>query len=215
MTRHRAIYLAAVLVAAILLVASVGRSSDAVAASGLILLCAGSIAAVACSRLLCPGAALTAARWACAPWWIVPVGRLMGAWLVIGAVTLLIAAVLTLAHGNLVASLPLAVTIVVYVSALGSFVMSLAPFIGSSGAAASGLVTVWMGTTPPSVVMNALSDWPALLRPVLWAWNLLPMAWRAGEDLGFLFAWVLLGVAVTSAAIVRVPPGHPRVRNVA
>ncbi|MBI2616239.1 MAG: hypothetical protein HYW52_11315, partial [Gemmatimonadetes bacterium] len=85
-TRHRAPRLAALLGLGVAALAAASEPSPERVAR-VVLLVAGTLAAVSASRLLSPGPALAAARMVVAPWWLVPTGRLAGALCVLGPVT--------------------------------------------------------------------------------------------------------------------------------
>jgi hypothetical protein len=186
--RHRTPALAGVLALAVFLPAHF-RGSGVERQVGALLLAGGTVGAVAASRLMSPGPALSAAWRVAGPGYLAPAGRLVGA----GLVTLPFAwaAVLLVGWGigeaASVGRLGAAVT--VFTLATMAVVMAMTPLVGSSSAAAIGLAGVWVGGLSPSVVLVTLERWPAVQRPLVLAWNVLPLNWRA-------FRWAARDVAV-------------------
>jgi len=183
-----------------------------------VLLMTGTLAAVAGSRLLAPGAALAASRRVAAVWWLAPSGRLIGALFAI----LPVVAVSVLAGGRPGPEFPkLATVTTLYAAAAASLVLALAPLIGASAAAAFGFVGAWLGMLPPSGIHVALDNWPVVQKPAVWLWNMLPLGWRANRlfegdtavDAVVLLCWVVAGVTAAAWATMwvcpseRVPPG--------
>ncbi len=211
-TRHRAVRLAGVLAVVVVgLALLAGDDGGAVARRQAVFAAGGSLAAVAASRLLAPGAALAAGRQTGGPWWRAPVGRLTGAWLVVAPP---VAAAAVLLVGSVAGSWAAGRTAAVaalHVGAVGALVLAVAPLAGASAAAAVGLAVAWLGGVPPSVMGAALDAWPYLRRPVVLAWNTLPLDWRAGrwlrastvEDLAVLAGWIALGCIVAAWAAAR------------
>lgn len=174
-----------------------------------VLLIAGTLAAVAGSRLVAPGGALTCAYRVAGPWWMVPVGRTIGSLLV----TLPLVCVGVLVVGAPVSSLSglcsLAIVAVAYTAVTTTCVLGCTPMLGSSAAATFGLAATWLGGIPPSAVHVALAKWPVVQGPVVLLWNLLPLNWRAARlivqpgysDFLVLLIWLLLGVGGAAWAI--------------
>jgi hypothetical protein len=65
-----------------------------------------------------------------------------------------------------------------------------------------GFMAAWFGMLPPSAMSAALQQWPILQRVFVWAWNSLPLGWRAthwldwgaARDVALLLGWVLGGI---------------------
>ncbi len=174
-----------------------------------VLLIAGTLGAVAASRLVAPGGALTCAYRVAGQWWMVPVGRTIGSLLV----TLPLVGVAVLVLGAPASSLSglctLAMAALAYTAVTTSCVLACTPLLGSSIAATLGLVATWLGSLPPSAVHVALAKWPVVQGPVVLLWNLLPLNWRAARlfaqpgysDSMVLLIWLLLGVGSAAWAI--------------
>jgi len=177
-TRHRTVRLAALL--AVGITATVAASAPSVdRVTQVMLWIGGTLAALAGSRLLASGPALAAARMVVAPWWLPPLGRLVGALCAIVPATLGAGvAMLAASHGAAPVA-RLAGVVTVYTAAVAAVVMALAPLLGATGAASLGVLTVWLGGAFPSTVAALLAAWPGLGRAVGWAWWLLPPPWRA------------------------------------
>lgn len=215
-TRHRAPRLVALLSLAIAgLAATSGPSPER--GAHLVLLAAGTLAAVAGSRLLSPGPALAAARMVVAPCWMVPAGRLGGVLCVVGPFVLGMGLALATAspHGAPVVG-PVAVALA-YAGCVGACTMAVAPLWGASAAASVGFLSAWFGLAPPSTMAAWSAGWPPLQRVVLWVWNVLPLPWRAARWLAqgglgdplLLTAWTVLGLGVAALHLAGPrPPGR-------
>ncbi|GBD31343.1 hypothetical protein HRbin33_00295 [bacterium HR33] len=202
-SRHRAVRLAATL----LLLMTVAIASSAPAggrvggAQGVILLMAGMVAAVAGSRLLAPGGALTALRMAAARWWIAPAGRILGAGIVVYPLVLVPIVVLIAPRASAPVILMAIATAALYTACVIACVAALTPATGASAAAALGFFAAWIGQTPPSGIQSLTASVPALQGPLVLLWNVLPFPWRANrwfvqgtpEDAAVLFFWTALG----------------------
>lgn len=207
--RHRALRLAAVLaLVVVVLTVLAGPEAGVAARRQAVFVVGGSLAAVAGSRLLAPGPALAAARLAAGPWWLAPLGRLIGAWLVVAPPVAVAAAVLV---GSVAGPWDAARIVAVgaaHGAAIASFVQALGPLGGAGVAAGLGLAAAWMGGVPPSEMAAALADWPYVQAPVVAAWNVLPLDWRATRwvragipaDLAILLGWIGLGCLVAAWA---------------
>ncbi len=200
--RHRTPRLAGLLVLVVVLSAVLRDPAGSVRGPSNLLFVCGTLAAVAGSRLLAPGAALAAAYRVAAPWPLVPAARLVGALLVVMPVV----AVTTMAVGPSLGGGEVSGTVVVsagvYTGAIASVVLAATPVTGSSVAAACGLLMAWLGGLRPSAIHFALESVPFVERPMVYLWNALPLNWRAARWIedgatgdGFvLVAWLLLGV---------------------
>jgi hypothetical protein len=208
--RHRTPRLASMLV--ILLVAATLMTVQEVTTTKCVwlsLVAAGSLAAVAGSRLLAPGANLVAGCRIGSPWWLVPSGRLVGGLLALFPVVAAVGLVLGAAGLSPRGSLRLSVLIVCYSATSASLIMALAPGVGASAAAAVGFLLAWFGTVPPSAVALAVDQWPLVRSPLVIAWNTLPLAWRAVRwfegggvlDCGWFVGWLLAGVALAAFSL--------------
>lgn len=201
-TRHRAFRLAALLVLVLTTALASGGPRTLHGRHGLIVAMAGVLACVAGSRLLAPGGALTALRMAAGPWWLAPVGRLMGAWIVVYPLTLVPGVVLLAPQSSPRLALQAAVTVAAYAASAIGCTAALTPVIGASSAAAIGFLAAWAGTLPPSGVHALLEGIPALQGPLVLLWNVAPLPWRASgwfaqgraSDGGVLLAWCVLAV---------------------
>jgi len=211
-TRHRAPRLAGVLGLALLAAAAVSQSGDARGRS--VLLIGSTLAAVGASRLLAPGPALAAARMVAAPWWVVPTGRMVGALCAVLPVALGVAA-LNLGSQGEFGLWRVAWVTCGYAAALTACTMALVPSLGASAAATVAFLAVWLGCVPPPAVSGVLGPWPLLQHCAVWAWNLLPLPWRAlrwlsggpAADPLLLMAWTVAGVALAGWQI-SIPPGE-------
>ncbi|MFQ6047272.1 MAG: hypothetical protein ACE5PT_13110 [Gemmatimonadales bacterium] len=209
--RHRTVRLAGFLAGALLLLGSFAESAVSRGLE-LVLVISGTVAAVAASRLLAPGEALAAARRAGADWWVSATGRLAGVWLLILPAAWV--AALILAEG-MNEAIRVAWVAAVYGGAVGAVTLALTPFMGATGAAALGLLGVWLGGLPPSGIYQILSGWEYVRRPAVWLWNVLPLDWRALrwgrvgglEDPMVMAAWIVVGVMMASWAISRAESG--------
>jgi hypothetical protein len=208
--RHRAVRLTGLLVLALVVFAVIGI--DAVENAKVyrtILVVGGSLVAVATSRLFAPGPVLAAARLVAQPWWLVPIGRLTGALLVVVSALAITVFTLAVPSQHPVDLLRIGVISVLYVGALGAGTAALTPMIGASASAVCGFIAAWLGGMPPSVVATALAEWSVAQRLAVWLWNGLPLVWRAERwldtggvvDVAHLLGWIALGIAVTGWAI--------------
>jgi hypothetical protein len=211
--RHRTVRLAGFL-ALVVVPLSAMTGGSASSRQQLVLIIGGSLAAVAASRLLAPGAAVTAARRAASAWWIAPVGRLAGVWLLIVPIIGLTAAIL--ADGPVQAA-RVVVAASLFSAAVGAVTLALAPLLGASGSGALGLLAVWFGTIPPSGMLQMLSGWPYVQRPVVLLWNVLPLDWRAlrwmrvgGVEDPFVFVTSIAAGLALAAWAVAGPPAPGR-----
>ena len=207
-TRHRVprlvLLLAAILVAAMLGNASAPDSTR----QATVLLIAGSLGAVAGSRLLAYGGPLAAARLA-GSGVIPPVGRLLGAMLLAGPILLAVSIATVSAAGPVASTVLIAAT---YAAVTAALTMALAPVVGASGAAALGFMSALGGGARPSQVGALLAGWPFLRTPAVLFWNALPLPWRAARWLAggpgfadpavFLF-WLAIGLATSAWAVER------------
>jgi hypothetical protein len=202
-TRHRAPRLAALLGLSIgALAAASAPSPERVAR--VVLLMAGTLAAVAASRLLSPGPALAAARMVVAAWWLVPLGRLAGVLCVVGPITLGTGLALASASPQGAPILGPTAVALAFAACVSSCTMALAPWWGASAAASVGFLGVWFGGVPPTAVAALFAGWVPLQRVVIWLWNVLPLPWRAArwlasggwEDALVLGAWTLFGLSL-------------------
>jgi hypothetical protein len=167
--------------------------------SATVFLIAGSLAAIAGSRLLAPGGALAASRQVAAQWWLVPLGRLTGGLLVV----LPIAATTVFSLGTGEAGpFRMSITTTVFSAAIASAALALAPTTSASAAVVFGFVAVWMSVVRPAGVNLMFEDWPSLQRALVLMWRLLPLQWRATHSLDsfiwvdalVLTGWIVLGV---------------------
>lgn len=167
--------------------------------SSVALLAVGALATVAGSRLLAPGAALGASRRVAAEWWLVPVGRLMGAVMVLMPAVFI--AVLAVAQTG-VGSAALCLGATVYVATLVSVTQALAPIVGASVAAGLGFLGVGLGALTPSTVGRILDAWPMVQRPIVLILHFYPAQWRvdrilsgiAWPDLFIMTSWLTVGI---------------------
>lgn len=213
--RHRAVRLTGLLAAVITALAA-ARPAENGRTSQTVLLVGGSLAAVAATRLLASGAALTAARWVGGPGWLAPGGRLVGAMLVVVPCTAVSA--LLLARPGATDSLGgLVPVVVVYSAAIGALALALTPLLGASSAATCVLLAAWLGGAPPATVAMALSPWPYARGLILWLWKGLPLEWRAQRwlasggsfDGALLVLWIAWGIAVAAWATSMSPRLNP------
>jgi len=201
-SRHRAPRLAAILVLVLLAAATSQNPAPGPARAPLAVVAAGVLAVVSASRLFAPGGALAAHRAAAAPWWITPVGRLTGALLLVHPLALAGAALLVLPGASLEYLVRVSAGLVLYGTAVAVGTAALTPILGSSPAAVVGLLTAWLGVVPPSGLVALVGEWPAVARPLGWAWNILPLPWRVirwvgrqgPEDPSVLLAWIAVGL---------------------
>jgi hypothetical protein len=205
--RHRSVRLAATLAVAIVaLGVSGGAARNPDASVYLTLIVAGSLAAVAGSRLMAPGAALSAARHAACRWWLPPAGRLVGTAALLVPTVAVCAVGLLGPHADWTAVTSLSVIAWVYATATAALVQAATPFLGASAAGTAVLLLVWTGGVPPSAWQELLQGLPHLQRPLVIGWNVLPTAWRAhrwwtggyGSDVAVLTSWVVMGTLVSA-----------------
>jgi len=209
--RHRTPRLAALLLLVVVL-STVLRSqaTDGAARSleNLLLVC-GTLAAVSGSRLLAPGAALSAAYRVAARWWLVPAGRLAGAMLVVLPVVGVTTIAMGPSQGRGTGVVSVLLASCVYTGAVASTVTAATPVAGSSAAAALGLLLAWLGGLRPSAIYLALEPVPLVQRPLVFLWNVLPLNWRAvrwiedgvSADALLLGGWLVAGVCVAGWAM--------------
>jgi hypothetical protein len=200
-TRHRAPRLTAIVGLALVAGAAVLPSGQTSSRS--VLLVGSTLAVVGASRLLAGGPALASARMVAARWWVVPVGRLVGALCAVVPFALGVAALMVGPQGG--AGLGrIAWVTCGYAVSLIACTMALAPILGASAAATFAFFAVWLGVVPPSAVSEALGSWPLLQRAAVWIWNVLPLPWRAlrwlaggpAADPLLAIAWTVIGVAL-------------------
>jgi hypothetical protein len=202
--RHRTPRLAALLLLVVVLSTILRSPATDVTERGswnLMLVC-GTLAAVAGSRVMAPGAALSAAYHVAAQWWLVPGGRLAGALLValpiVGVTAVAVGP--SQGHGGEATSVLLASCL--YTGAVASTVMAATPVTGSSAAATIGLLMAWFGGLRPSAVYLTLEAVPFIQRPLVFLWNVMPLNWRAvrwiehgiSADGLVLGSWLLAGL---------------------
>lgn len=209
--RHRTPRLAAFLVLAVVTSSFLtrGATSGPAHSQWLVFFGAGSLAAVSASRLLAPGAALTAAYRVAASWWLVPAARLVGALFV--TLPFVVGAALLLGQpvDAEFSTSKLVVVTGLYAATLAAQVMALTPALGASAAAAIGFMAAWFGMLPPSAVSHVVERWPIVQRALVLSWNSLPLGWRAMRwletatyrDGVVLFGWMLLGIAAAAWSI--------------
>jgi hypothetical protein len=208
--RHRAPRLAALLALTVIALAllQTGGESDGFGEPAMVLLIAGTVAAVAGSRPLAPGAALASAYRAAAPWWMVPSGRLAGTLVLV--LPMVAIAVMTLGpRVGATESLSLGVVAFLFSATVVAGMLVVTPILGSSVGASVGFLAVWLGTAPPSVVDAALARWPVARGTAVLVWNVLPLNWRAvrwvregtWSDLLHLAVWLAAGLAAAAWAV--------------
>ncbi len=210
--RHRAVRLTAVIGVAGIALGVVGNAAER---PGLVLhtvlLVGGSLGAVAGSRLLAPGAALSAAWRTASPWWLAPSGRLAGAAVLLAPAVGLAAAVLIAPAKGWVPALELGFGAWVYATAAAATALAAAPVLGASASGGLAMLAVWFGGIPPSAMHELFSEWTYLQRPIVLLWNTLPLGWRAsrwlvrGEstDALVLGCWILFGVMLAARGTAR------------
>lgn len=214
-TRNRAVRLVMLLVATLVAMAVLAGARGSGAAVGrLTFVACGSLMAVAASRVLAAGAILAAGRRAAAPGCVLVLGRMAGVALLVGPIVVGTAILLV---GPVAGWEEVARVVLVawgYVGAVGTLALMLGPFVGGSGAASVTLLLVWLGGIPPSGMRALLEAWPHVQQPIVWLWNVLPLAWRAsrlhggGEisDALLLAGWVVVALVVAAWAAARLPP---------
>lgn len=203
--RHRTVRLAAALAAVVLLLAALRRATDSVGGSeATALVVAGSLGAVAASRLLGSRTALGALRNAAAPWWLPPGARLAGVALLLVPVVGVATAALVGSGGDSDGPIRFGGVVWVASTACAAGTLALSPFLGASVSGSLGLLAVWFGGIPPSAMHNLFSGWTVVQRPVVLLWNTLPLGWRAtrwlqqGEaaDGLMLGVWIVAGIVI-------------------
>ncbi len=184
---------------------------------GVVLLIAGTLAAVTGSRPLAPGAAVADAWRVAAQWWLVPLGRLVGVQIVV----LPIVAIATLVFGSgafgsdgirlmLVASF--------YAGAVAALIMAITPRVGASAAALLGVVVGWLGALPPSTFRELLRPLPAGDTLIYSLWSVAPIPSRAAaavNEMTFLSVvlftiWIIASVCFAASVV---SSGMPRVMS--
>jgi hypothetical protein len=189
----------------VLLLVAVVAAGDGPSTSGrvrVVLVAAGTLSAVAGSRLLAPGGALAGVRMAAADWWLAPVGRLLGAGCLVIPLAVMSSWVLLAPRAPLSAHWATGAVTGVYTLAGIAAIAPLAPVMGASAAAALGLFAAWFGPMLPSDVHGLFAAVPLLEGPLVLAWNVLPLPWRAARwiesgnasDALLLTGWIALGV---------------------
>lgn len=203
--RHRTVRLVLLLALVAITLAALSEARGSGDMERTVLVAGAMVAAVAASRPYAPGAALFSARCAAGRWWLAPVGRLTGVWLVALAVILLGTVLLSDGPGAS-AALRLAFAAALYAAALGAATLGVTPFVGATGAGSIGIMAAWFGPFPPSAVALLFDDLPYVQRPLVLLWNVLPLDWRAsrwlragtGEDVLLLLAWVVGGILLAA-----------------
>ncbi len=208
--RHRAPRFALLLAAGILAILVLDDSPDAflVRRNGLALV-AGLLAAVSAARVLARGGALASVRGLPSHPYVSPAGRLTAVVVFVvfplaAASVLLVASrwgVVQAGQVLICASLPAV--------ALASILMALTPLTGATTATVSGILASVLGGIPPADMASALASWPLIRDLALAAWEILPLAWRAGQwfDHGGLWhplvlsAWIVAGAAMAPLTI--------------
>lgn len=178
-----------------------------------VLLIAGTLAAVTGSRPLAPGSALVDAWRVAAQWWVVPLGRLVGVLIVVlpivAIATLVFGAGAFGAHGirlMLIASF--------YAGAVTALIMAITPRVGASAAALLGVVVAWLGALPPSAFHELLRPVPAGDPLIHALWSVAPIPSRAAaafDEMTFLgvllFAiWIVASTCFAAAVVTHPPP---------
>jgi len=206
--RHRTTRLAGLLAIAIVASSLIASSVGETGGSGVwvSLVVAGSLAAVAASRLLAPGASLAAGYRAASYWWLVPSARLIGG--IAATLPVLLAVMLIVAASSLTPARVawLSVVTVGYAASGAALVMAVTPVMGASGAAAAGFIFAWFGTVPPSGVSALVERWPLVQGPLVFLWNTLPLGWRAIRwfehanpwDPALIAAWLPIAVCASA-----------------
>lgn len=201
-SRHRATRLAVLLVLLLIAAVAAGEAASAGGRIRVVLVAAGTLGAVAGSRLLAPGGALAAARMSAADWWLAPTGRLLGAVCIVAPVGFVGVVALLAPRAPLTAHLATGAVTGVYALAVLATTAALAPAWGASAAAALGFFGAWLGPVPPSDVYALFAPVPLLQHPLVLGWNVLPLPWRAarwiedgtaGDGL-LLIGWIALGI---------------------
>jgi hypothetical protein len=170
-----------------------------------VFLIAGTLAAVAGSRLFAPGGALAASRQVATTWWLVPLGRLAGALLAVLPVVVVPVIAMELSHAD---PLLLGFSVAMFGAAVASFSLSLAPIVGSSAAVAVAVASVWIGALPTAALHQWIEKWPVAKDAIVLLWKTLPLLWRADRlftessptDALVLGVWIVVGFVVASWA---------------
>lgn len=205
--RHRSVRLAATLAVAVVALGVAGGAARSPEVSAyLTLVVAGSLAAVAGSRLMAPGAALYAAWHAPCRWWLPAAGRLTGTAVLLVPTVVVCAAVLVGPQAEWIVVARLTAIAWLYATATAALVQAASPFLGASASGAGVLILVWTSGVPPSVWHELLQGVPFLQRPLVTGWNLLPTVWRAlrgwtsgqAPDVAVLAGWVMIGALVSA-----------------
>ncbi|MFQ5702696.1 MAG: hypothetical protein ACE5HT_01585 [Gemmatimonadales bacterium] len=205
--RHRAPRLAALLCLVILgLVVVRGIAAGDPAEADVVLLVAGTLTAVGASRLLAPGAALAGARASGSSWWLIAAGRIVGLLLIALPLVAISAVVVGGVSRHGVAAGRLGSIAMTYAAAVAGAVVAITPLVGSSAAAAVGLVGAWFGGIGPSSVSMMLGRWPLVRGPAVLIWNVSPLKWRAARwaveanfsDVSVLICWIALGILLSA-----------------
>jgi hypothetical protein len=171
----------------------------------IVFLIAGTLTAVAGSRLFAPGGALAASRQVATTWWLVPLGRLTGALLAVLPVVVVPVIAMELTETD---PLLLGFSVVMFGAAVASFSFSLAPIVGSSAAMAAAVASVWIGALPTAAAHQWIDKWPVAKKAMVLLWNTLPLPWRADRlftesssvDVLVLGGWIVVGFVVASWA---------------
>lgn len=201
-SRHRATRLAVLLVLMLIAAVAAGDGSGVAGRIRVVLVAAGTLGAVAGSRLLAPGGALAAARMSAGDWWLAPAGRLLGAVCIVAPVCFVGVVALLAPHAPLITHLGVGAVATVYAAGVTAVTAALAPAWGASAAAALGFFGAWLGPVPPSDVYALFAPVPLLQHPLVLGWNVLPLPWRAarwiengtaGDGL-LLIGWIALGI---------------------
>jgi hypothetical protein len=196
--RHRTARLVGILCG--LAVVGVEVNGSGVVGRRTVMLLAASFASVAASRVLAPGPARWAAWWSAGTAWLAPAGRLLGVVLVTLPVVLL-GSVATQGGAD-IGSVGLVLVAMILAAAIASPVMAATPLVGPSVAGGAGVVAAWLGLLTPSVMEVWLGSRPLLARPVVAAWELLPLGWRGARlveraeagDAFLLLTWIPAGI---------------------
>jgi hypothetical protein len=217
--RHRAFVLGLLLAGALLAVAATAGDPGVVRRTLFVVV--GTLGALAGTQLTGPAAAHFALRRSAAPWWIPPVGRLLGGLTVTCPVVAIGLVVLLRAGLQPAALVQSALLALLYLGAWMAVVAGAAPLIGEAAAGTLSVLLVWVGGITPSGVQQLLAGAPYLQRPAVLAWNVLPLGWRAerataggATDPLLLGAWVVVGLLVAAWGcdwvVVRDPAGATR-----
>ncbi|NIN09930.1 MAG: hypothetical protein GTN62_00805 [Gemmatimonadales bacterium] len=205
--RHRAVRLAGLLCVVVIGLGVFDEGEPELARQyQTVLLVGGSLAAVGGSRLFAPGAALAALRRSAGPWWLAPVGRLVGVLLVVWPLVGIGTGALAGPSADWQTATRLGLIAGLHAAAVAALTLALAPALGATAAGTLGLSAAWLGGIPPSGVLELFGGWSYVQRPAVLLWNVLPLNWRAArwfragtvEDLLVLGGWVVLGVMLAA-----------------